>query len=168
MRWVASLWVTLTLTDRLTSVILKRTSLAEKKFLQTLHSSEFMESFSYLENCSIFGRKSQLEDLKNDVGLYSEWPDLFICGDTFLIATFILKMTRFFFYLWSGNLFPLTFLQGLLLLGFYSDWPVLKVTNKKVGSLWKKWSFWRKKRFTIKKVGSVWIKTGPDLSLQKG
>ena len=50
----------------------EKTSLA-KKVLQTLHCNDLVDGCSYLENCSIFGRKCQLADLiRNDVGFYLE------------------------------------------------------------------------------------------------
>ena len=45
----------------------EKTNSAEK-VPQTLHNNEFIDFFSYLQYCSIFGRKCQL--IKSDVGFY--------------------------------------------------------------------------------------------------
>ena len=88
--------------------------------------------FSYLENCSIFGRKFQVTDLfKGVAGFYSEWrdpflwpsfylmsPDLFIFDPTiFIVSKVFFQVTRL------RNHFPLTFLQRYIWPNFYSEWP---------------------------------------------
>ena len=41
-----------------------------EKVPKTIHINKFMDSFSYIESCSIFERKCQIADLiKSDVGL---------------------------------------------------------------------------------------------------
>ena len=55
---------------------------------------ELMVFFSYLENCSISGRKCQFADLtKSDVGFNSELPGL---SAGINLTLFLLRMTRFF------------------------------------------------------------------------
>ena len=50
---------------------LRKTSLADK-VPKTLYNKKFMEFFSYIEDCLIFGRKSQVGDLfTGDAGFHS-------------------------------------------------------------------------------------------------
>ena len=59
-----------------------------EKVPQTMHSIEFMEFFSYLENCSVFGRKCQVANLvKSDVGFFFRVTRLFffLCPTRFWI-----------------------------------------------------------------------------------
>ena len=47
-----------------------------------------VEHHSYLENCSIFGRKCQFTYfIKSGVGFYTEWPD----GDFFISDSVLIK-----------------------------------------------------------------------------